>query len=1691
MVKTVATMIPNSQASYAANRCPFLAAQRRAVLFSIQSVTTRRPELLRSNSTRLPDTHLTSSIKALEVLQGNEQINRYLTEKRNSLVAMGITVQNCPVAIREKLAIPEAEWPRAIDELTTYPHLEEAAVLSTCNRMEVYVMALSWHRGVKEIEDWLCRASGVPIEELRPHLFLLKDRDATAHLFSVAGGLESMVLGEGQILSQIKQVYKVGQNCNGFGRHLNGLLKQAITAGKRVRNETSICSGAVSISSAAAELAQLKLPTHDFTDANICIIGAGRMSILLIKHLVSKGCKKISILNRSLARAEALAEQFPEVEFDIHLMKDLLVCVEACDVIFAASSSEEILLNKSQVQQMTRVNERVGGVRRFFDISVPRNISNCINELEANRVFNVDSLQEVVAANKTERTKAAKEAEELIHQEIQSFEAWRDSLETVPAIKALRGKAEEIRSSELEKALNKCGDGLTKKQLKALEDMSRGIVNKLLHGPMTALRCDGADPKAVGQTLANMDALERMFGLSHVEFQTHFLDNIRTKSLCGMEASGADGSHLWRVPTEIPITTNLEAGTLLNATWNLHYPHQGGWRFALFDSDGRQVMSWAGEDHWGCNYDGTQQWTQLMLPSEPCRNCVLRLERQALEWGRTYLFRSCARVNLVESNPCNGCSGNGQCVQGKCQCFTDPERGFWEGTYCERQNECEVDSHCGTGGICIDTKATTPPRKQCYCKTGWFGKETFPWLPESRLPIRKCDSRSSLIMDDIEEWNERYLNKRVSSPSGAFELFYKVDQTKGYVEYAIKARTESWIGVGIRPVSSSSSNSLDALVEAFSEAESEGEAFSEAHSEGEAFSEAESEGEASSEGVPSSSGSSCDEGPYFALFDEGKLNDVSSASAPGSSRKLSSVTFPSLDPEAVVDGSKTGYDGWSFRGLRSDEATAEAETVSETQTTAEVEPEPHSEAEAEVEPESHAEAESGVEPEPHTEAESEVEPEAHGEGEPSTSKQKKSSKMVYFGEGNCRNVLVSDPNAHPMINQDVVVGLAKGNSFRIQDAYTPSRARPLPDSHFGGQDDITDAIGFEAEGYTYMKFTKPLETSDTVADYCLLPGVNYLMIYAIGQTPESYYHRPSSSLEVGKAGNEGFYGTDELKFHGGGIGTTHENRGSFGLINFFQSQQEQSESCTKSTLGSYDCMEEVIPNGLSIHWTTEADRVKLAAEASTTGWIGIAWPETPGQMIGAKALIASTPVGAESQIGFYELNSKAVSGVVAIQDPFRINDATVSAQNGKTVLEFSRLFDEEFGREDTHDLLVAYHTNDALAYHGINRAPLQLNFKSSSNKPSGNESQKRSLVNPKTDKEAAGCQKSELEGFDCSTDVLSGVKLHWKVDVSSVSFAMEAPGDGWVALAWPETPGNMVPSEAVIGTNTDLGVYKLTGKSTNDIIPDSSLFSITEARSESSNGQLLMQFARELDDQFTATGEVPLLVAFDPDSSELSYHGFSNRAALELNLQTGALESSSTATAKAEFYDAHALLMAISWGVMIPLGVLIARTLKDLDPLWFRLHKLLQVVGLMGAIAGYVIALLKFETSDDFRHRQVGLVIMILGIFQPLNALVRPKHGSFLRVPWQWLHMCIGRCAVILAMYNIYTGLDAYEVLRQVGSKKWHFRFGMWLIAIVLTYLVLESRASGIRSRKKQEEKEIQPELAPPRSSHAGEFATV
>ncbi|KAJ6337657.1 hypothetical protein OIU76_007355 [Salix suchowensis] len=452
-----------------------------------------------------------SSLSALEQLK-TSAVDRY-TKERASIVVIGLSIHTAPVEMREKLAIPEAEWPRAIGELCGLNHIEEAAVLSTCNRMEIYVVALSQHRGVKEVTEWMSKTSGIPVSEICEHRFLLYNNDATQHLFEVSAGLDSLVLGEGQILAQVKQVVKVGQGVVGFGRNISGLFKHAITVGKRVRTETNIAAGAVSVSSAAVELALMKLPESSHGSARMLVIGAGKMGKLVIKHLVAKGCTKMVVVNRTEDRVAAIREELKDVEIIHKPFSDMLTCAAEADVVFTSTSSETPLLLRDNVNDLPPVGSEVGGSRLFVDISVPRNVGSCVSDLENVRVYNVDDLKEVVAANKEDRLRKAMEAQAIINEESKQFEAWRDSLETVPTIKKLRAYAERIRVAELEKCLSKMGDDISKKTRRAVDDLSRGIVNKLLHGPMQHLRCDGSDSRTLSETLENMHALNRMFSL--------------------------------------------------------------------------------------------------------------------------------------------------------------------------------------------------------------------------------------------------------------------------------------------------------------------------------------------------------------------------------------------------------------------------------------------------------------------------------------------------------------------------------------------------------------------------------------------------------------------------------------------------------------------------------------------------------------------------------------------------------------------------------------------------------------------------------------------------------------------------------------------------------------------------------------------------------------------------------------------------------------------------------------------------------------------------------------------------------------------------------------------------------------------------------------------------------------------------
>jgi glutamyl-tRNA reductase len=399
-----------------------------------------------------------------------------------NIAVVGLTHKTAPVEVREKLSIPETEYDRALSQLRSYPHIEEVAVLSTCNRLEIYLVLNETEPGIREVNQFLTEYSKLPAKQLRPYLFTLLHQDGVMHLMRVASGLDSLVLGEGQILSQVKHCYQSGQKFNGTGRVLNQLLKQAIGAGKRVRTETSIGTGAVSISSAAVELAQLK--AGDLSSLKTTIVGAGKMSVLLVKHLVSKGNREIILMNRTMQKAIDLANQFPDANIKVVPVEEMMQSIADSDITFTSTSSVEPILDRSKLESVLDPARKL----MLIDISVPRNISADANELDNVTAFDVDDLKSVVEQNQESRRQMAMEAEGLLEEESDSFEVWLRSLDTVATINSLREKVEAIRTQELEKALSRLGTEFGGKQQAVIEALTKGIVNKILHDPMVQLR---------------------------------------------------------------------------------------------------------------------------------------------------------------------------------------------------------------------------------------------------------------------------------------------------------------------------------------------------------------------------------------------------------------------------------------------------------------------------------------------------------------------------------------------------------------------------------------------------------------------------------------------------------------------------------------------------------------------------------------------------------------------------------------------------------------------------------------------------------------------------------------------------------------------------------------------------------------------------------------------------------------------------------------------------------------------------------------------------------------------------------------------------------------------------------------------------------------------------------------------------
>jgi len=427
------------------------------------------------------------------------------------IAVVGLSHRTAPVEIRERLSIPEQSLEATLQQLRSQEQVLEASILSTCNRLEIYTLLRHPEAGIDAVASFLTGVSGLAEEELRPHLFTYHHAEAVTHLLRVAAGLDSLVLGEGQILSQVKKMVRLGQEYRSIGPILNRLLSQAVSTGKRVRTETNLGTGAVSISSAAVELAQLKIGQARGLDdlvpldqEQVAVVGAGRMARLLLQHLQAKGCRGAVLLNRTVSRAETLAADFPALPVQCRPLDDLDHCLSTCSLVFTSTAAEEPVITAARLERLNRRSSLM-----LIDIGVPRNISPDVAELQGVESFDVDDLQEVVNRNQEARREMAAEAELLLREEARLFLEWWDGLEAVPLVNRLRLQLEDIRKQELQKALSRMGPDLSARERKVVEALSKGIINKILHTPVTNLRA----PQPRQQRHQAMKVLRELFEL--------------------------------------------------------------------------------------------------------------------------------------------------------------------------------------------------------------------------------------------------------------------------------------------------------------------------------------------------------------------------------------------------------------------------------------------------------------------------------------------------------------------------------------------------------------------------------------------------------------------------------------------------------------------------------------------------------------------------------------------------------------------------------------------------------------------------------------------------------------------------------------------------------------------------------------------------------------------------------------------------------------------------------------------------------------------------------------------------------------------------------------------------------------------------------------------------------------------------
>ena len=418
-----------------------------------------------------------------------------------NIVVIGLNHKTAPVEVREKLSFPEAVLPDALRRMGGLEHVSEGAILSTCNRVEAYAAVGDVERGVEAVRRFFFEYHNMECPAGEGGLYAYNGREAVRHVFRVAASLASMVVGEPQILGQMKDAFEHALTHKTTGLVVNRLMKKAISVAKRIRTETKIAESAVSISFAAVELARKIFGGLD--GRSVMLAGAGEMAELAARHLVNNGVRTVMVANRTYERAVELSQEFDgrPVRFE-----DLASEMVHADILIASTGAANYILTHNDMSRVIR--ERRNRPVFLIDIAVPRNLDPEINKIDNVYLYDIDDLQSVVESNIKERAREAEQAEEIINAEIETFMAWFGSIDAVPTIVALRDKAEAIRASELEKTLPRMGE-LNEKQKRQIEALTQAIVNKLLHGPLVALRKSAGDPEGSG----HVEAVRSLFDL--------------------------------------------------------------------------------------------------------------------------------------------------------------------------------------------------------------------------------------------------------------------------------------------------------------------------------------------------------------------------------------------------------------------------------------------------------------------------------------------------------------------------------------------------------------------------------------------------------------------------------------------------------------------------------------------------------------------------------------------------------------------------------------------------------------------------------------------------------------------------------------------------------------------------------------------------------------------------------------------------------------------------------------------------------------------------------------------------------------------------------------------------------------------------------------------------------------------------